>query len=397
MLRKLVLGGALLVAWVSACGTKKGDEFASCKPGEGYCACRSDGTCSDGFVCSQHHECIRDDGAAGAPGDAGRGAGGSGGAGSGGKAGPDSGGSKSTGGSNGHRGGSGGKGEKGGTSGGGDAGSGEPVPSTGGSSRGGTGNDTGAGSAGEAGQAGASGDGQGGESGAGGTLNTGGTAGGVSTGGTPSTGGMPSTGGTAGDVSAGGSGGTPATGGMSGAGAVGGLAGSTSAGAGGQGGQGHDCVEITRGEVAFTDLGNAPHAAIYAFHADATHAKTPLGDADTVDYLEVQFYASTFNPIDNGEATGTFELGTGIDENFETCARCLLIDEDVPDQGKPKALYFATEGTMTVADTSQQMTGAPNLTLSKVTFREVLIDETTNESTLVPDGRCVYLESASLD
>ena len=372
MLRNLVLGGALFVAWVSGCGAKKGDEFASCKPGEGYCACRSDDTCSDGFVCNQRHQCIRDDGTAGAQDDAGKGTGASGGTGSGGKAGSGNGGkagsgdsgSKATGGSKGHRGGSAGKGEKGGTSGGGDAGTGEPMPATGGSSLGGTGTDTGAGGAGEAGQAGASGAGQGGETGSGGTL---------------------------------GSAGTTSGGGMSGLGGLGGIAGTTSAGAGGESGRTNDCIEITRGEVAFTDLGNAPDAAIYAFHADAVHKKQPLGDADTVDYLEVQFYASTFNPIDNGEATGSFELGTGIDANFETCARCLLIDEDVPGQGKPKALYFATEGTMMVADTSAQMTGAPNLTLSKVTFREVLIDDVTNESTLVPDGRCVYLESAALD
>lgn len=161
---------------------------------------------------------------------------------------------------------------------------------------------------------------------------------------------------------------------------------SPAGGTGGTGGTGDEptCTTITVGpDMYLNDIGEAPDFAAYLYET------SPLGAAGDLDLLNVLFYASTQSSGYDGEDKGIFQLGTGIDANFETCARCVLVEQDYD---STLVIYFATAGTLDVATTSDQMNGAPQATLTGVTLREVTIDSTV--STLVPNGRCLQLAAA---
>jgi hypothetical protein len=118
-----------------------------------------------------------------------------------------------------------------------------------------------------------------------------------------------------------------------------------------------------------------------------------VGSAE--DFVGLQFYAgSSFD----GDATGSFELGTGIDDNYETCSRCVLVERDASSLGSAgNARFFATSGTMEIDDSSEQMDGRPILTITDVTLAQVTIDLDTFVSTLVPGGACYHITSFSLE
>jgi hypothetical protein len=370
MLKKLVAGGALIVAWAIGCSSKSTNDFA-CATGQVNCSCYADDSCADGLVCNQRHQCVKPGGSGGSAGKAGDGS-----ANQTGDAGQTM---SSTGGSSAAAGGQSsssggksttGKGGKGGKS----------TTGSGGSSDGAmSGTDSGAaGDGGALDQGGAGGrdDGLGGMLGKGGSGATGGLSG--SGGSSSGTGGLGGGGGMAGTVSTGGGGAGAGLGGVSGLG-----------GAGGNGGSSGKCTELTVGSVMYyRDLTDSPDIAVYVY-------RTNQFGAASADYLEVQFYSSSYDSSDNGEDTGTFTLGTGIDANFKTCARCLLVDRDLV-AGDATATYFATSGSMIVAAGSDQMNGEPKVTLNDVTLSEVTIDDTTSESTLVEGGKCVHLTTAKV-
>ncbi|HEV8548861.1 MAG TPA: hypothetical protein VGQ57_07535 [Polyangiaceae bacterium] len=376
MLKKLVAGGALIVAWAIGCSSKSTNDFA-CATGQVNCSCYADDSCADGLVCNQRHQCVKPGGSGGSAGKAGDGS-----ANQTGDAGQTM---SSTGGSSAAAGGQSsssggksttGKGGKGGKS----------TTGSGGSSDGAmSGTDSGAaGDGGALDQGGAGGrdDGLGGMLGKGGSGATGGLSG--SGGSSSGTGGLGGGGGMAGTVSTGGGGAGAGLGGVSGLGGAGGKS-----GAGGNGGSSGKCTELTVGSVMYyRDLTDSPDIAVYVY-------RTNQFGAASADYLEVQFYSSSYDSSDNGEDTGTFTLGTGIDANFKTCARCLLVDRDLV-AGDATATYFATSGSMIVAAGSDQMNGEPKVTLNDVTLSEVTIDDTTSESTLVEGGKCVHLTTAKV-
>ena len=87
---------------------------------------------------------------------------------------------------------------------------------------------------------------------------------------------------------------------------------SATAESGAGGAAGAPCTEITAGELTLD--------AVSTNFASYQYALSPeLGAADT-DVLAVDFYTGGSY---NGQLTGNFTLGTGIDQNFATCARCV--------------------------------------------------------------------------
>jgi hypothetical protein len=147
-----------------------------------------------------------------------------------------------------------------------------------------------------------------------------------------------------------------------------------------------NCTEITVG--AFT-----------AGQADGTaseFAATPLpnqGDMTEADAVSLEFYGSAFDPSDNGEKTGTFDLSMGGDDNYATCSRCLslFVDPSVP--GKT---FFQVAGTIVIDATSDQINGTVSATLTNVTLVEVTVDSSTFTSTPVAGGACLHLATASV-
>ena len=102
------------------------------------------------------------------------------------------------------------------------------------------------------------------------------------------------------------------------------------------------------------------------------------------DTIAFNFNSADASPPD----TGTFVLGTGVNSNTSTCLQCIVVSEDVGDNGPAKYL-FPTAGTLTIdAKTVPGVDSQLNLTWSGVTVAEVTIDPDTRVSTPVPDGEC---------
>ncbi len=412
MLRsKWAIGAALLGAWIAACSGKTND--FQCKTGNADCSCRADDSCADGLVCSSHHLCVKPEQASAGQANAGRSSGGAtsrgGQGGSTNAAGQENagdtgsgatGGTKSaSGGTNGTSGDAGAAGEPGTETGG------EPGQTTGGTggvsggsgatarggarSRGGARNRGGASSGGAGAGSGAVGTGA--QSGAGGFsgMNTvAGASGAGAVSGAGGAGGMSGNAGTSGVGGIAGSAGLGGASGSGGAGAVGGVGGLGGLGGAGGNGGASSCKEITLPSMMWLrDVSQSPDFVDYEYRINALGGSSP-------DYAYVDFYGPGVDPSYDGDKKGTFSLGTGTDANFETCARCVLAEQD--SGAADDALFFASAGTMVIASGSDHMNGFPTVTLTDVTLVEVTIDDTTHVSTPVANGRCLHLTSGSM-
>lgn len=241
---------------------------------------------------------------------------------------------------------------------------------------------------GEGGEAGEKTGGRGGNGGSGGNAGTAtaGTGGQGGTGG--SAGGTAGKGGTAGDVGTAGSGGS-----TGGTGTNEGGAGGDSAGSGGEAGEAGapGCREVTSIDYEKMTLDTEDPEFLIA---EYLFAFLPNLGSTLGDQISMQFYESPDESLD-GAATGTFALGTDIDANFETCARCLRLYQDAGSAALGK-IFFATSGTLTVEPSSLQMAGSPYFSLRDVTLVEVTIDD-DDVSTPVPNGECVHFDALDLN
>jgi hypothetical protein len=94
-----------------------------------------------------------------------------------------------------------------------------------------------------------------------------------------------------------------------------------------------------------------------------------------------------FDPATGGpvELVGTFELGAGADENYGTCAHCVIAFYGTSrDRG-----YFARAGTLTT--THDPFDVALEVVMEDVELVEVTIDPTDRSSTPVPGGGCIRI------
>ena len=158
------------------------------------------------------------------------------------------------------------------------------------------------------------------------------------------------------------------------------MSSSASSGTGGPAG----CIELTA--AAFNALQFGGTAAAYGA---TTMPNIAMADPDM---LQVEFYGSGAGAGLNGENKGTFNLATGIDSNYSTCARCVRLFEDSADARQ----FYQQSGTLVVAATSDQLNGTLNGTLTNVTLVEVTIADSTFVSTPVPNGMCLHITSATI-
>jgi hypothetical protein len=204
---------------------------------------------------------------------------------------------------------------------------------------------------------------------------TGGTTGGSS--GNAGAGGTGDTGGAAGDGAAGaGDGGLPGVGGSAGAGGV-----------GGEGGSGGEvprvCGEVTLGAIIVSDQAEAPSSVQYFTEF------TPAIGEDDGDFAAIDFYQGSGY---DGAQRGTFNLGEPEEAQYQTCARCVRIFQDLG--GQNEKVFFQESGEMFVDPSSDQMNGSPVFTISDVTLIEVTIDaEYLSEP--VPNGECLHVTAGS--
>jgi hypothetical protein len=92
----------------------------------------------------------------------------------------------------------------------------------------------------------------------------------------------------------------------------------------------------------------------------------------------------------DGDRTGTFDLTQNGDDNYETCARCILVYAD----GNQK-VFYPSEGTLVIAAGSKQLGGTIDATVTNLKLVEVTIDG-DYVSTPVPNGACLTVASAAI-
>jgi hypothetical protein len=104
------------------------------------------------------------------------------------------------------------------------------------------------------------------------------------------------------------------------------------------------------------------------------------------DQISFEFYS--YIPA-TPPVTGTYDLGTGDNNNYATCNQCILILQDLAAPQEPQKYFFQTAGSITIAaDTVPGTAADVGLSWSNVTLAEVTLDPDTFVSTLVPNGDC---------
>jgi hypothetical protein len=151
----------------------------------------------------------------------------------------------------------------------------------------------------------------------------------------------------------------------------------------GQAAAGVACSPITLPSSAqFIDGSDAGAFWIYSLLGDGS-TDLGFGGADP-DILQAEFYFTN--------ATGTFDLGTGDDANYATCAHCLLLYQDIQPDNSVLKFFFQSAGSMVLNTAPGESVPTVNMNLSGVQLIEVTIDPNTFVSTPVPGGAC-YVQS----
>ncbi len=117
---------------------------------------------------------------------------------------------------------------------------------------------------------------------------------------------------------------------------------------------------------------------------------SPIGGPDP-DQASLQFFESSTVKI----TPGTYDLSSGADANFATCAHCLLVFEDVSGSGAATT-FFQQSGTLTLASITSPPNGVVAGALTNAKLVEVTVDPNTYESTPVPGGACLFIANSSI-
>jgi hypothetical protein len=115
---------------------------------------------------------------------------------------------------------------------------------------------------------------------------------------------------------------------------------------------------------------------------------TPMIGGAEVDSFNLEFY-----PEEEGGPlpTGMIDLAMGGNANYGTCTTCVLLIQDLADDGSAVKYFFQQSGTMDLGTTSfPAITGS----ITDVTLVEVTIEEGTFTTTPVAGGECYHVASA---
>jgi cysteine-rich repeat protein len=120
---------------------------------------------------------------------------------------------------------------------------------------------------------------------------------------------------------------------------------------------------------------------------------TPNLDGNRSDALLIELYDST-TPELPPLTTGTFDLATNTD--LATCQHCVWVELDAPEDAPSSAVYFATQGTITIDKISDPLDAVFAAHTSRIVLRRASFDE-EGHSQLVPGGDCVSITGVSFD
>jgi len=163
----------------------------------------------------------------------------------------------------------------------------------------------------------------------------------------------------------------------SGSGSSASASGSSSAtGTGGAGGEGAACAEVTLGAFILSDT--EPGGSSLAYDLSG------LPGAED-DALYIEFFDTA-----GAQAAGSFDVSKAPDDNYSTCAHCILAYEDI-NTAAPVA-YFQESGTLKVTSPDAAYMGASAGSFDAIKLVEVTLEGT--KTTPVQGGKCLSLSGA---
>lgn len=95
--------------------------------------------------------------------------------------------------------------------------------------------------------------------------------------------------------------------------------------------------------------------------------------------------------------TGTYELGTGLNETYMSCKQCVMVWVDAA-LAAANEYYFQTHGTLTITEV-KDVEGI-NRTVGKIRnliLKQAETNEYMSDFTLIPDGECIAAEIVEWD
>ncbi len=114
-----------------------------------------------------------------------------------------------------------------------------------------------------------------------------------------------------------------------------------------------------------------------------------LQSGATSDVLDIQLIQGSGVFASSPPAPGTFAL-LGAETQLATCGACVVLEV-----GVPREYFVAQSGTLVIDALGPSGTGSFQASLSSVTLARVMIDPTTNESTVENDGCQTSITAAS--
>jgi hypothetical protein len=113
------------------------------------------------------------------------------------------------------------------------------------------------------------------------------------------------------------------------------------------------------------------------------------GSAALPDDVSFQFYNTG-----TGFHSGSFNLGTGDNNNYQTCSECLLVFQDIDTgTGNAAKTFFQSQGTLVIDPTTPPGSDPIKMSWTNVILVEVTIDPNTYFSTPVENGDCYNIVS----
>jgi cysteine-rich repeat protein len=120
---------------------------------------------------------------------------------------------------------------------------------------------------------------------------------------------------------------------------------------------------------------------------------TPNLAGERGDVLHVELYDST-TPDLPPLTTGTFDLS--LETCVSSCQHCVWVELDATDDGTVDAIYFATEGMLTIDKVEDPLGAVFAAHWSRIVLRRATVGD-NGQTQLVPGGDCVSISNVSFD
>lgn len=145
------------------------------------------------------------------------------------------------------------------------------------------------------------------------------------------------------------------------------------------------CTEITTGTFEVAGSGDG----IGRYFAPTM----PNQGAAAVEGLFLEILGAEYDPANDGEKKGTFDLSLNGDDDYATCSRCLYLNVDSMVSGK---FFVASKGTLVIDATSDQLNSDLEGTLTDVTLVESAFVGGSAATIPVVGGACLHLTTVTI-